>query len=107
MSGARAGRLIGLTCEQRLDCHITTLDAIDETAEERRQRVADGRRERDKLRARRKRAARRVTKPLPLCKTRPWEVLGMSRPTWYRRGKPMPETSETKSAPLLLRKHRP
>ena len=27
-----------------------------------------------------------------LSRTKPWEKLGMSRRTWYRRGKPMPES---------------
>ena len=27
-----------------------------------------------------------------LSKTQPWKALGISRATWYRRGKPMPES---------------
>ena len=30
-----------------------------------------------------------------LSRTRPWEALGMSRATWYRKGKPVPEGRET------------
>lgn len=32
-------------------------------------------------------------------KSKPWEALGMSRATWYRRGKPEGETAETKLKP--------
>lgn len=29
-----------------------------------------------------------------LSRQKPWEALGMSRATWYRRGKPMPPSPE-------------
>jgi transcription initiation factor IIE alpha subunit len=32
-------------------------------------------------------------------KSKPWEVLGISRATWYRKGKPEEKTAETKSKP--------
>ncbi len=93
MSGIHVGRLIGLTCEQRLACGITTMNAIDESAVERKERVAAARRERDRLRKRRKRAEAR--KPTAEA-TRPWEAMRMSRRTWYRRGKPTSDTRGTK-----------
>lgn len=30
-----------------------------------------------------------------LSKSKPWEALGMSRATWYRKGKPEPEEAAT------------
>lgn len=32
-----------------------------------------------------------------LSRTRPWEKLGISRATWYRRGKPMPPPEKEQS----------
>lgn len=34
-----------------------------------------------------------------LTRTKPWEALGMSRATWYRRGKPEGKAAETKLKP--------
>ena len=33
-----------------------------------------------------------------LMRSRPWELLGMSRATWYRKGKPSPEASQQSSS---------
>lgn len=96
LSGITAGRLIDLTCEQRLACGITTMNATDESPEERKERVAAARRERDRLRKRRKRAAAR--RPSAEA-TRPWEAVGMSRRTWYRCGKPMLDPAGTDPVP--------
>lgn len=30
-----------------------------------------------------------------ISRDKPWEALGISRATWYRRGKPMPNSTET------------
>ena len=32
-------------------------------------------------------------------RTKPWEALGMSRATWYRRGKPMPPAEQEQENP--------
>ena len=32
-------------------------------------------------------------------RTKPWEALGMSRATWYRRGKPMPPSEQEQENP--------
>ena len=62
-----------------------------------------GARGRDRLRKRLERAAKpKEAKPLPLRVARPWVALGLSRATWYRRGKPttVAEIGETTSRPL-------
>ena len=49
-------------------------------------------------RSRRRRAASgAIQRPMSLAQTRPWEALGMSRATWYRKGKPTaPEAAESR-----------
>jgi hypothetical protein len=91
MRADRAGELLELRCEERLACEIRTMNAVDETLEERRHRSGEARRERDRRRKRLERASkskRRETEPPPLPITPPWLALGISRATWYRRGKP-------------------
>lgn len=34
-----------------------------------------------------------------ISRTKPWEALGMSRATWYRRGKPMPPAEQEQENP--------
>lgn len=87
MGGRYCGKLIDLTCEQRRDCGITTMEATDETKEERKAYVAERRRERDRVRKRRERE--RKPRRVPLSVSRPWEAMGLSRSSWYRRGKPV------------------
>jgi hypothetical protein len=45
-------------------------------------------------------------RPEPLCRTRPWETLRMSQATWYRKGKPMPETGKVPGQPAFLHQGR-
>jgi hypothetical protein len=90
------GWRLRLTDAEREEEGITTIEAVDVTPAERRKRKA-----RERAAAWRQRQRKtKPAKPAPLSKTRPWKVLGMSRPTWYRKGKPMPEnrpeTRETK-----------
>jgi hypothetical protein len=98
----KAGTLgwrLGLTEKERSEEGITTIKAVGVTPAERAE--CRKRRARERMAKNRERQrASRPAKPEPLSKTQPWEALGMSRPTWYRKGKPMPEnraeTRETK-----------
>jgi hypothetical protein len=83
-SAARLGQLMRLTSHERLQYGIQTIrahDALSDAA------VKAGRRQRDKSRKARQRAAARASKPPPVSVSRPWEALGISRRTWYRRRK--------------------
>jgi hypothetical protein len=90
-----------LTNEERSTLNIATIRAVDVTDAEMAECRKRKARERDAARRQRQRSSR-PAKPEPLCRTRPWETLGMSRATWYRRCKPTPETAppdrETKPA---------
>jgi hypothetical protein len=78
---------LGLTMERRTMLKIKTIGAIDVKREDRPAWLAAHHRQR-------KGAERRAAgvKPRDLANTdsarRPWEALGMSRATWYRKGKP-------------------
>jgi hypothetical protein len=89
------GRLLRLTQQERAALSITTFRAFDASAKE----MAKRRKERARQRAAasdRRRKAKKPPKPQPLCRARPWEDLGMSRATWFRKGKPSAESGETK-----------
>lgn len=90
-------KLLNVTDAERRALGLRTIGATDRDAEARK---AD-RREADRARKRAaRRAAARPRKPT-LAEQRPWAALGMSRATWYRKGKPMPANPapirETKS----------
>jgi hypothetical protein len=92
-SDLAVGRKLGLTLVERLACSIRTIAAVDETAEERRARQKDRRRAYECERSRRRRSAAKADseardKAQCLSKKKPWLALGISRATWYRRGKP-------------------
>lgn len=84
-------RLLNLTMSDRTAIGITTIGAIDCNKQQR----AALRRERNRVGAEARRRARGA-KPRAqyeaesLSRTKPWERMGMSRSTWYAKGKPMP-----------------
>jgi len=90
-------KLLNVTDAERRALGMRTIGATDRDAEARK---AD-RREADRARKRAARKAAAHPRKPTLAESRPWEALGMSRATWYRRGKPMPANpapiSETKS----------
>jgi len=100
-------RMLDVTAEERWACQIRTIGAVDETAEQTAIRQAEDRRARERERGRRRRAAagavqRPVYEANSAARTAPWEVLGMSRATWYRKGKPTaPEVAESCPAGLV------
>jgi hypothetical protein len=103
---ATLGWRLGLTRAERDVCRVTTIRAMNMTEADmqvERKRKAATRAARRRAEARAKRPAR----PEPLSETKPWEKVGMSRATWYRKGKPIPESRETKprmqqEAPLSM-----
>ena len=80
LAAAAVGYLIELTAEERSALKITRIDAIDETAAQRKRRL-----ERE-----RKAAARAAAGAVPRSQSKnvlaPWKVLGISRSTYYARG---------------------
>ena len=90
MGAAPAGRLVGLTMEERRELKIVTMKAVDETDEERAMYVAERRRGRDRDRkSLKRREAGRLRRDAyerqSLERNRPWKALGISRSTYYRR----------------------
>jgi hypothetical protein len=84
-------RLLNLTMADRISLGITTIGAIDCNKQKR----AELRRERKRAYAEVRRRAsgakpRAEYEAESLSRTKPWERMGMSRSTWYARGKPMP-----------------
>lgn len=83
-----------LTKDVRATLGITTIGAIDCNAE---MRAAIRRKKKRNKAVAKRRAAGRIRRAdyeaNSLSKTRPWEVMGMSRAKWYRLGKPMPKGS--------------
>jgi hypothetical protein len=89
----KAGRLgwrLKLTDMERTRLAITTIRAIDKSSADMNERRKRKARERS-ARWRAKQRANRPAKSEALCRIRPWEALGMSQASWYRKGKPMPE----------------
>ena len=77
---------------ERTALRITTIRAVDVSAEE----MAERRKQRDRERKREARLRQRVTKAEPLSKSKPWQACGISRATWYRQHK-LRETKRIRS----------
>ncbi len=92
MTGQQVGNILGLTAQERQSLGLRILLPCDETREERQARLTAARRHRDRERARRKRAGLAVPRyqweANSYAQRRPWDALGMSQRTWYRKGKP-------------------
>jgi hypothetical protein len=90
-----------VTLEEKLLLQIRTINAIDETQAECEARRKEEKREYWRHWKRLDRAKKRAEKGLPpvsekpvsISQAKPWEAVGMSRATWYRNGKPSPETT--------------
>jgi hypothetical protein len=86
VSAADIGAWLEVTAAERELYRVTTFDACDETREERTLRLAERRREKDRVR----KAAERASKPgyrpqsTSLSRTKPWCALEISRPKYYR-----------------------
>lgn len=81
---------LGLTSAERDGLRITTIGAIDMNRDQRAKRRKE--RKRAKAAARRRaggNASRHDYEGNSLTHSKPWEALGMSRRTWYRKRKPI------------------
>jgi hypothetical protein len=88
-------RMLDVTAEERWACDIRTIGAVDETPEQQAARRREERRDYERERSRRRRAGaipRAVYEAQSLSRTEPWKALGISRSTWFRRGKPRAPT---------------
>lgn len=85
-----AGRILDVTCEEKLFLELRTFHGVDENAEERAARLSETKRERDRNAKRVKRVKlkrRHQYEAESLSRTKPWEALGICRRTWERRRK--------------------
>lgn len=103
--GDGLGRLVGLTSEERILCRIRSILAIDETDDERKTRNAETKRERDRNRQREKRDGKCLSRERyesgSVNRSRPWEAVGISRATYFRRrAKPSAQRDATMATDL-------
>lgn len=88
LCGLAAARLLGVTAEERWQCSIRTMKAVDETPAEAAARRKQERREYERERSRcRRRDGGATARSDSVTRRRPWEAAGVSRATWYRRRK--------------------
>ncbi len=86
-------RRIGLTYAKRTEGGITTIGACDVTKAERLARTRERKRA---AKAAKRRQAGVPERAACASRTQPWVRLGMSRATWYRRGKPRADETRTR-----------
>lgn len=80
------GKLLDLAADERIELQITSIVAKDDTAEAKHSRRKAGWRARKALVRRTEgRMTRAEYEGESLSKTKPWELAGVSRATWYRR----------------------
>lgn len=91
MTGAAAGKWAGLTLDERIELDIRSLDAIDESPQEKAERRRSTKRAKDRERQRTIRAGKHTPRAeyraASLANARPWVADGVSERTWYRRRK--------------------
>ncbi|MCB8820914.1 hypothetical protein LJD17_10195 [Microvirga rosea] len=90
----RLGEMLNLSAAEREVCKIRSIDAVDEPCAERRIRLAEARKARDReaKKANRKCKPRVVYEAQSLMAKQPWVAAGISRATWYRWRKDRRET---------------
>lgn len=87
---------MGLKMDDRTRLRITTIGAIDSSKEHREQARREAAKEREQARRRKAGAApRQQYEGASDARAKPWETLGMSRSSWYAKGKPMPAFAQT------------
>lgn len=90
-SADKLGRVLGVTMEQRGRLALRTIGSYEMTKAERMARRQEKKREREEKRRRESGAVSRATYEAgSLSRSKPWVVLGVSRRTWYRLGRPLP-----------------
>lgn len=88
---------LGLTMAERTMLRITTIGAIDCNKEARLQRRQDQKNAGKEARRRKAGAVTRTEYEVRSdARTKPWEAMGMSRRTWYAKGKPQPMKTAAK-----------
>lgn len=91
MTDQAAGEFVHLLVDERRECAIRTMRAVNETAEDRKNYVKGRRRGRDKEYQRQARKEKGATpREESITARKPWEAFGWSRRTWYVKGKPTP-----------------
>lgn len=102
VSDDEVARRLGVTAAERRDLGLRTVGAIDATREERQEEARDRKRQRDRARAHHKRRAagkmtRQEYESRSTAGIKPWEAMGVSRRTYYRRlnANPQDGTSES------------
>lgn len=105
---ALAARL-KLTYAERMHLRITTIGSCDVDKAERKRRAKIRKRERDRIRAARRRAdAGSIPREQSLSRIQPWKAEGISRRTWYRRlGTSLSSSRQIKSAKRRIRARLP
>lgn len=103
-----AGEMLEVCVAEKIECDIRTMTAIDED-EAYAAFKAEAKRKRERERDQRRRASKEGYKTRAeyednsLSKTKPWKDLGMSKATWYRKGKPSaPPFSANDQGPAAL-----
>ncbi len=91
-TAAALGWRVKLTLDERRRLRIRTIRAVGQTAES----MAEDRREHDRAEkeAQRRRSGVKTRAQWiaeSKAQTKPWEAMGMSRATWYRKGRPTPK----------------
>jgi hypothetical protein len=100
--GPGLGWRLGLTIEDRTRLRIRTIRAIGVTDHQIKnlRKAADRERKADRRRADQAKP-RADHEADSLARTKPWEALGLSRRTWYRRGRPSPGGTGPSAVPCL------
>lgn len=95
-TAGQLGWRIKLTLEERKRLKITTIRAVGQTdasmVEDRRQAARD---RKERVRRAAGASPRAQYEAESKAQAKPWEAMGMSRATWYRKGQPMPGSCET------------
>jgi len=84
-----------VTCKHKKRLGIKTIAAPDTPADVIEAAKARRRQRDQKYRHDQRRRLSMKPQAQSASQTKPWEALGMTRRTWYRRGKPTPETGGT------------
>jgi hypothetical protein len=93
-SADKLGRRLNLTEAERQRLRITTIGAVDVDKAERQTRRKERKRLREQARRRAAGAKSRAEyETQSISKAKPWETIGMSRASWYRRQRQTRETS--------------
>ena len=100
LSSKTVGKILDLVPVARRDCRISTMDAIGETKEQRKQLRAEDKRKRKELQ---RRAKGMKPHAESLSRTQPWKAENISRSTWERRRKATVDANMARQVHRLYR----